>query len=173
MHTYVAKLNVGFLDLKFKVILRDGKIYETGFFSNGTVRSIRMSKNDESKANPRETYIILVPISKGSTALKTGMATPYLLPRCYQDRTNSPHQDPGRDHPVLLFLVGLGCLRLDCVKFVNRRSTRSCSGHGFGRDYQSISLIPINHIQRVRASVPDMAFPSLHCSLVHPVWQSD
>jgi len=56
MRTYVTKLNVGFLDLKFKVILKDGKIYETGFFSNGTVRLIRMSKNDESKVNPCEPH---------------------------------------------------------------------------------------------------------------------
>jgi hypothetical protein len=45
-----------------------------------------------------------------------------LLPRCYQDRTTQPHLDPCQDHPGLLFLVGLDCLRLDFGNFVNRRS---------------------------------------------------
>ena len=36
---------------------------------------------------------------------------PHLLPRCYQDRTNQPHQTPYREHPVLWFPVALGCLR--------------------------------------------------------------
>ena len=45
-----------------------------------------------------------------------------LLPGCYQDRTTHPHLAPRQGHPVLWFLVGLGCLRLEFVKFVNRRS---------------------------------------------------
>ena len=48
--------------------------------------------------------------------------TLHLLPRCYQDRTNQRHQAPCRQHPLLWFLVALGCLRLDLLKFVNRRS---------------------------------------------------
>src|SRR2546422_1488150 len=32
-----------------------------------------------------------------------------LLPHCYQDGTNQSHQGPLREHPVLWFLVGLGC----------------------------------------------------------------
>jgi hypothetical protein len=31
---------------------------------------------------------------------------PHLLPRCYQDRTNQPHQTQCRVHLVLLILVG-------------------------------------------------------------------
>ncbi|TKS64352.1 MAG: hypothetical protein EWM73_00564 [Nitrospira sp.] len=46
-----------------------------------------------------------------------------LLPRCYQDRTNHPHLPPCQEHPGLWFLVGLGCLRLGYLKFVNRRSS--------------------------------------------------
>jgi hypothetical protein len=46
----------------------------------------------------------------------------HLLPRCYQDRTNQPHLPPCQEHPGLWFLVGLGCLRLGYLKFVNRRS---------------------------------------------------
>jgi hypothetical protein len=45
-----------------------------------------------------------------------------LLPRCYQDRTNQPHLPPFQAHPGLWFLVGLGCLRLGYLDFVNRRS---------------------------------------------------
>src|SRR5215467_12195089 len=47
---------------------------------------------------------------------------PHLLPRCYQDRTNQPHVGPSLRCPELWFLVGLGRLRLVCLKFVNRRS---------------------------------------------------
>ena len=36
----------------------------------------------------------------------------HLLPRCYQDRTNQPHQAPNQQYPILWFLVGFGCLRL-------------------------------------------------------------
>ena len=46
----------------------------------------------------------------------------HLLPRCYQDRTTQPHLYPLRCQSGLLFLVGLGYLRLDFLKFVNRRS---------------------------------------------------
>ena len=45
-----------------------------------------------------------------------------LLPRCYQDGTTQAHQAPPQKHPLLWFLVGLGCLRLGYRKFVNRRS---------------------------------------------------
>jgi hypothetical protein len=51
-----------------------------------------------------------------------------LLPRCYQDRTNQPHLPPFQAHPGLWFLVGLGCLRLDSLNFVNRRSFRLYRG---------------------------------------------
>ena len=50
------------------------------------------------------------------------LTDPHLLPRYYQDRTTQPHVDPCQEHPRLLFLVGLDCLRLEFVKFVNRRS---------------------------------------------------
>jgi hypothetical protein len=36
----------------------------------------------------------------------------HLLPRCYQDRTNQPHQALYQQYPGLWLLVGLGCLRL-------------------------------------------------------------
>src|SRR5215831_15945450 len=49
--------------------------------------------------------------------------SPILLPRCYQDRTIQPLLAPCRGHHPLWFLVGLGCLRLVCLKFVNRRSS--------------------------------------------------
>ena len=43
-----------------------------------------------------------------------------------------------REHPVLWFLVGLGCLRLDLLKFVNPRSSRlpSLSTHHASRNGQ-------------------------------------
>ena len=47
---------------------------------------------------------------------------PDLLPRCYQDRTTQPHLEQCQQHPVVWLLVGLGCLRLDLLNFVNRRS---------------------------------------------------
>ena len=50
------------------------------------------------------------------------LTDPHLLPRYYQNRTTQPHVDPCQEHPRLLFLVGLDCLRLEFVKFVNRRS---------------------------------------------------
>ena len=46
----------------------------------------------------------------------------YLLPRCYQDGTNQPHQAPCPKHLAVRFLVGLDCLRLGYRKFVRRRS---------------------------------------------------
>ena len=46
-----------------------------------------------------------------------------LLLRCYQDRTNEPHEYQPCHSPDLWFFVGLGCLRLDFLKFVNRRSS--------------------------------------------------
>jgi hypothetical protein len=42
--------------------------------------------------------------------------------RCYQDRTTQPHLGPCLHYPGFLFLVALGCLRLDFRNFVNRRS---------------------------------------------------
>ena len=43
----------------------------------------------------------------------------------YQDRTTQPHLHPLLEYQVLLFPVGLGCLRLDSRNFVNRRLLRS------------------------------------------------
>jgi len=51
------------------------------------------------------------------TAIKVTMNPSFrhshLLPRCYQDRATQPQQGPYREHPALLLLVGLRCLRLD------------------------------------------------------------
>jgi hypothetical protein len=46
---------------------------------------------------------------------------PYLLPRCYQDRTTQLHLKQCQEHPVLWFVVGLGW-RLDFGNFANRGS---------------------------------------------------
>ena len=46
----------------------------------------------------------------------------HLLPRCYQNRKTQAHLYPSQELPGLWFLVGLGCLRLDSLNFVNRRS---------------------------------------------------
>ena len=62
---------------------------------------------------------------EGSVTTHRGRRAGSLLPRCYQDRTNQSHQAPCREHPVWWFPVGLGWLRLDFLKFVNRRSSRS------------------------------------------------
>jgi hypothetical protein len=83
-------------------------------------RTMRRIGNGSSSDNTRP-----LDCTGGSVITLRGRRAGGLLPRCYQDRTNQSHQAPCREHPVWWFPVGLGWLRLDFLKFVNRRSSRS------------------------------------------------
>src|SRR4029077_3868977 len=83
-------------------------------------RTMRRIGNGSSSDNTRP-----LDCTGGSVITLRGRRAGGLLPRCYQDRTNQSHQAPCREHPVWWFPVGLGWLRLDFLKFVNRRSRRS------------------------------------------------
>src|SRR5215831_19167470 len=90
--------------------------------------------------------------------------SPILLPRCYQDRTIQPLLAPCRGHHPLWFLVGLGCLRLVCLKFVNRRSSvkarfwsRFGRGFGHGSGYIYITLSRYRWAKTAAAGLPILA----------------
>jgi hypothetical protein len=51
----------------------------------------------------------------------------FLLPRCYQDRTNQAHLGPYRRCPVLRFSVVLVGWRVALRQFLNRRSPYDCA----------------------------------------------
>src|SRR5467141_1366213 len=80
-------------------------------------RTMRRIGNGSSSDNTRP-----LDCTGGSVITLRGRRAGGLLPHCHQDRTNQSHQAPCREHPVWWFPVGLGCLRLDFLKFVNRRS---------------------------------------------------
>src|SRR6476659_2084125 len=68
-----------------------------------------------------------------------------LLPRCYH-RTDQPHLHPYHESSVLLFLLGLGCLRW--VSEIPQVASRSCAMTDWSLHRQKMELIQLHKDER-------------------------